>query len=240
MRILLVVALVLGAAAAPAAADTTLVPRDGQVWTAADTHELVAYASDYEELPRAFAFAVATSPAIDADGLLAAPIDRFAAPAQPDRPGIYAAPIALGTPGTYYWQAAYAGEDGDTYALPIRTLTIVAPPPPDAPEPPVAVPPPVASPPPATLPAPDAATVRIAVRRAIHVATHMVSRGLVYRCARAPAAATCRPAWHDVRFRYRGTLRLRFGATPITAAFTGTRVPHGHRRARPVTWATTI
>jgi hypothetical protein len=237
---LFVVALIFAAAAAPAAADTTLVPRDGQVWTASEPHELVVYASDYAALPAAFAFAVATSPATGADGLLADPIARAVAPAQPAHPGIYAAPVALATPGTYYWQAAYADDDGDTYASAIHTLTIVAPPPPDAPAPPVALAPPVAPPPAATPRPPDVATVRIAVRRAIHAATRRVARGLVYRCTRAPAAATCRPSWHDVRFGYRGTLRLSFAASPIAATFTGTRRLRGHARARAVTWATSV
>jgi hypothetical protein len=104
----------------------------------------------------------------------------------------------------------------------------------------VLVPPPVAPLPVAAPRAPDAATVRIAVRRAIHAATHMVPHGLVYRCTRTPAAATCRPSWHDVRFRYRGTLQLSFAASPITARFTGTRAPRHHGRARVVTWTTSV
>jgi hypothetical protein len=68
----------------------------------------------------------------------------------------------------------------------------------------------------------------------------MVPRGLVYRCVRAPAAATCRPSWHDVRARYRGTLQLSFAASPITATFRGTRAARGHRRAHAVTWARSL
>ena len=176
-------------------------------------HEFVVYASDYEELPDAFAFAVATSPATDADGVLTGTvIDDYLAPAQPDRPGIYAALTSLvapwlGTPGTYYWQASYIDDDGDTYASPVRTLTIIPQPPPDPPAAPVpiATPPPAAPLPVATPRPPDAGTVRIAVRRAIHAVTHMIPRRLVYRCAAEPAAANCRPSWRDVRARYRGT-----------------------------------
>ncbi len=240
MRLCLLVTLLLGAFAAPAAADTTLVPRDGQDWTVGGAQAFVAYASDYDELPDAFTFAVAASPATDPDGVLAASIDRYIAPAQPDHPGIYAAPAALGTPGTYYWQASYEDDDGDTYALPVRTLTILAAPPPDPPTQPVLVTPPAARLPVAAPRPPDGGTVRIAVRRAIHAATHMVPRGLTYRCVTSPGAATCRPSWHDVRFRYRGTLRLAFGASPITARFTGTRAPRRHGRARVVTWTTSL
>src|SRR3954452_12578346 len=84
MRVcLVVVALILGVLAAPAAAQTeplppgtTVVPRDGQVWTASswpdatpfEMQELVVYASGYEDLPDAYAFAVATSPATTPDG----------------------------------------------------------------------------------------------------------------------------------------------------------------------------
>ena len=181
---------------------------------------------------------------MDADGLLADPIDRYDAPAQAGRPGIYAAQTSLGaqwlgTPGTYYWQATYADDDdGDIYASAVRTLKVVAAPPPAPPAPPIAVAPPTpAAPAPAVTPRPpDAATVRLAVRRAIHHATHMLARGLVYRCA----GATCRPSWHDFRNRYRGTLQLTFGPSAITAAFTGTRAPRGHGRARTVTWRTTV
>jgi hypothetical protein len=244
MRVCLVVVLLLGVLAAPAAADTeplpagtTLVPRDGQEWTALRPQAFVAYASDYDELPDTFAFAVASDPTTTPEGLLANPTDWYVARAQPDHPGIYLAPVGLGAPGTYYWQASYADDDGDTYVSLVRTLDVVAPPPPDAP----AAIAPEAPPPAAVLPAatprpPDPATVRIAVRRAIHAATHMLPRGLMYRCA----ATTCRPSWHDFRFRYRGTLALSFGAGPITVMFRGTREPLGHGRARAVTWTTAL
>jgi hypothetical protein len=262
VRVCLLVALILGLVAAPAAADTeplppgtTIVPRDGEVWTASswpgatpfEMHQLAVYASDYDELPDTFAFAVAATPATDADGLLAAPIDGYAAPAQPEHVGIYAATTSLGaewlgTPGTYYWQASYVDdEDGDTYASPVRSLQVIPPPPPDVPQPLIPIGPPPARPLPAATPRPpDPRTVRTAVRRAIHAATHRVAHKLVYRCVRAPAAATCRPSWRDVRNRYRGTLRLAFGANPITATFRGKRVPRRHGHARAVTWATTL
>src|SRR4051812_5069380 len=141
MLIFLVVALMLGALAAPAAAQTeplpygtAIVPRDGQVWTASSwpaatpsqMHEFVAYANNYDELPDAYAVAVASTPATGVDGLLADALDRYAAPAQPAHPGIYAALTSigarwLGTPGTYYWQASYI-DDGETYASPVRAL----------------------------------------------------------------------------------------------------------------------
>jgi hypothetical protein len=244
------VALLLGIWAAPAAADTeplppgtAVTPRDGQVWTASGAGSFVVYASDYDELPDAFAFTVAATPALDADGLLAAPIDRYTAPAQAGHPGIYEALIRpgavwMGTPGTYYWQAAYTDDDGDTYASPARALTVLAAPAPDTPAPPAAAAPPAAPLPAAVPRPPDAATVRTAVRRAIHAATHVIPRGLVYRCVPAPAAATCRPSWRGPRARYRGTLRLAFGASAVTAAFAGTRIRHG--RARAVTWTTSI
>jgi hypothetical protein len=248
MRVCLVVVLLLGVLAAPAAADTeplpagtTVVPRDGQAWTALGSQTFVAYIGDYDELPDELAFAVASDPATGPDGLLAHPIARYAAPVQPGHPGIYAASPGLGTPGTYYWQATYADdEEDDVYASEVRTLTVVAPPPPDVPQPVIPYLPPPAAPPAATPRPPDARTVRIAVRRAIHRATHMVGRRIVYRCAPTPAAATCKPSWRDVRYRYRGTLRLTFGASTITATFRGRRVPRGHGHARAVTWATTV
>jgi hypothetical protein len=244
MRVCLVVALLFGVLAAPAVADTeplppgtTLVPRDGQVWTTSQGQDFVAYASDYDELPDAFAFAVATSPATGPDGLLADPVDSYVAPAQADHPGIYAAQGSLATPGTYYWQASYADDDGDTYASPVRALKIIAPPPPDAPTAAVTVSPPPAAPLPVAVPRPpDAGTVRIAVRRAIHAATHMIPRALVYRCS----GVTCHPSWRDFRNRYRGTLHLDFGTSAITATFAGTRVPRRHGHARAVTWATSL
>src|SRR5947209_16174949 len=111
MRACLMVALIFGVLAAPAAADTEPVPastdifpRDGQVWTASSwpaatpfqMREFVVYATDYAELPDVFAFAVASSPETGADGLLEHPIDGYTAPAQPDRPGIYAVQTSLG------------------------------------------------------------------------------------------------------------------------------------------------
>jgi hypothetical protein len=264
MRLWLMVALILGAMTAPAAADTeplpagtVVAPRDGQGWTASswpgatpsEMHDFAVYAADYDDLPDAFAFAVATSPETSADdGLLAHPISSYPAPAQPDRLGIYTARTSvgdrwLGTPGTYYWQASYIDVDeGDTYAGPVRTLTIIARPPPEAPPPPVA--PALPPPPPSVIAAtprpPDVGTVRTVVRRAIHSVTHMVPRNLVYRCTRMPAAATCRPSWRDFRARYRGTLHVRFETGAITATFSGKRTPFGHRRARAVTWTTVL
>jgi hypothetical protein len=178
---------------------------------------------------------------------LAAPIDTYVAAQDPVHPGIYTARTSLGaswlgTPATYYWQTYYVDDDdGDTYASAVRAVKVIAQPPPDAPAPPVtAAPAPVARPS-ATAPRPpDEGTVRIAVRRAIHAATRMVPRRLVPHCTRAPAAATCRPSWRDVRARYRGTLHLTFGASAITATFRGIRAPRRHGHARAVTWATSL
>jgi hypothetical protein len=263
MRLGFLVALIFGVLAAPALADTEplpagteVVPRDGQIWTASswpnatpfEMRDFVVYASDYEELPDEYAFAVAADPATDAHGILTNPIDRYEAPAQPLHPGIYAAPTSLGarwlgTAGTYYWQASYVDDDdGDLYISPVRALTIVAQPPSD---PPVAPTLPAPARLPAVLPVatprpPSPGTVRIALRRAIAAATHRSPRGIVYRCTRAPAAATCRPSWRDVRFRYRGTLSLTFGTSAITATFRGTRVPRKPGKVRAVTWATSF
>src|SRR5262249_13418093 len=77
---------------------------------------------------------------------------------------------------------------------------------------------------------------RRAAARATPPATHRGPRGSTSRGPAAPAAATCRPTWRDVRYRYRGTLRLTFG-NAITATFRGTRVPRHHGHARAVTWA---
>jgi hypothetical protein len=246
MRVCLVVALLFGLMAAPATADTeplpagtTVVPRDGQVWTASAPQDLVVYASDYDDLPDAFAFAVATSPATGPDGLLADPVARYTAPAELGHPGIYAARISLAAPGTYYWQATYADEDeeDDVYASDVRAVTVMPQPPPETPTTPVTVSPAPAAPLPVATPRPpDAATVRIAIRRAIHAATHMLPQRLVYRCR----DVTCRPSWRDFRNRYRGTLELTFGPAAVTARFAGTRVPRRHGRARAVSWTTTV
>src|SRR3954471_9007356 len=256
--LILLVALMLGVMAAPAAAQTepmpsgtAIVPRDGQVWSASSwpaatpfqMHAFVAYASTYDELPDAFVFTVANTPATGADGLLANAIDRYDAPAQPDHPGIYAATTSLGarwrgTPGTYYWQATYVEDDEDeAYASSVRAFTVIAQPPPDVAAPPAVILPP---PPTAILPAPsprppDASTARAIVPRATAPATHRVARGLVYRCA----GAICRPSWRDARFRYRGTLTIAIGANGITASFTGKRTSSG-RTARAVAWSTPV
>src|SRR5205807_2074969 len=108
----------------PLPSGTVVLPSDGQAWTASSwpnatpfqMQKFVAYASQYEALPDAFAFAVATSPATDANGLLRTPIDHYVAPAQPDHLAIYAAQTRLdatwlGAPGTYYWQASYVDDD---------------------------------------------------------------------------------------------------------------------------------
>jgi hypothetical protein len=87
-----------------------------------------------------------------------------------------------------------------------------------------------------------ASTTRIILRRSILAATHRSHRGLTYRCATAPAAATCRPSWRDLRYRYRGTLRISTGVGGITASFAGTRTTRTCERrcARSLTWTVTL
>jgi hypothetical protein len=97
---------------------------------------------------------------------------------------------------------------------------------------------PVAPPPPRLA----ASTARIIVRRAILAATHRSHRGLNYGCVTAPAAASCRPSWRDLRYRYRGTLQIQIGAAGIDVTFTGTRAARSctGRCARALTWTTTL
>jgi hypothetical protein len=261
VRIVLLIAMLTGALAAPASAQhaeplpagTWLVPRDGQTrpassWPAATPFEMASftiYTSDYAEAPYDFDVAVATSPATDARGLLLAAnvVDRYEAIPRRDFPDIYDARTALvaqwlSIPATYHWQASYE-HAGEIYAGPVRSLTVVPAPPPDPPQPPAARAPYVA-PPPAALPPPPlaATTARIVVRRLIAAGTHRLARGLVYRCASVPGGATCRPSWRDARYRYRGTMQLTPGAAGIAATFTGTRSRGAHARA--VTWSAVL
>jgi hypothetical protein len=261
VRIVLLIAILAGALAAPASArsaeplpaGTWLVPRDGQTrpassWPAATPFEMASftiYTSDYDEPPYDFDIAVATGPETDPEGLLVAAnvIDRFEAVPRSDFPDIYDGRTVLdarwlANPATYYWQASYA-HGVEVYAGPVRSLTVIPATPPDPPQPPAARAPYVAPPPAAPAPRPLAAsTARIVVRRAIAAGTHRLPRGLVYRCTTAPGAATCLPSWRDARHRYRGTLRITSGAGGIAATFTGTRMRGS--QARAVTWSATL
>ena len=221
MSMLLAIAL-----AAPAQADTWLLPRDGLTVKTTDPVAFAIYLDEYDELPYDVDIVVAT------DAALTDVVARYEAEPLAAFPTIYSVTAAgwTTTPGTYYWQASYGDE-----SYPVRTLTIVPAPPPDPPSPPAAVTPYVAPPPPPATPPPlDPATARVIVRRAIAAATHRFARGLVYRCTSAPGAATCRPSWRDARFRYRGTLTIATGLHGITASFTGTR------SGRRVSWSATV
>jgi hypothetical protein len=238
---------------------TWLIPRDGFMWKASswpsalpsqmlDFTVYLNYQDEYDELPGDVDVEVATAPEIDADGTLAdaGVIDRYEADPVAGYEGIYSARTRTGAewaarPGTYYWQATYESyEDGDEelYAGPVRALVIVAAPAPDPPQTEIlAVPPAAATPPgPLIVPRPLApGTARAVVRRAILAATHRDYRGLTYRCTTAPGAATCRPAWRNARYRYRGTLKIATGLAGISASFTGTRAVRScaRRCARP-------
>jgi hypothetical protein len=230
----------------PLPAGTWVLPVDGAThqassWPQATPFEMLGFAvylNGYDELPEQFDIAVASGAGTTSEGLLtpANVIDRYAAPARPDVPSIFTARTALdsrwlGTPGTYHWQASFTTGDGDVYAGPVRSLTVVPAPPPDPPQAPAAVAPFVAPPPAAPARPPLAAsTARIVVRRAIAAGTHRVARGLVYRCVTAPGAGTCRPSWRAGRYRYRGTLRITSGAGGISATFEGTRTRGSQRR----------
>jgi hypothetical protein len=255
MRMLALALLVFAALAAPAAAQyaeplppgTWLVPADGAMihassWPAATPSEMQSftiYTGDYATLPYDFDVDVATSPGTDPQGLLigANVIDRYEAVPRESLPHIFDARTALAaqwlaTPATYYWQASFTTGDGDVYAGPVRSLTVVSAPPPDPPQAPVPPVPYVAPPPPAPARPPLAATTaRRIVRRAIAQGTRRLARRLTYRCTTAPGAATCRPSWRDDRYRYRGTLRINAGANGISATFAGTRSRTGTPRA---------
>jgi hypothetical protein len=232
-RRLISTAIVLGALVAPAAAaaDGWLIPPDGAArvassWPSATSFEMLEftlYLDDDEGVPEPFQIDVATSPAIDAADVVA----TYTATPRADDPKILSARTStgdrwLGTPGVYYWRAR-STEDGA--ALPVRTLRIT----PALAADPIATP----APAPAVAPAPiaqvlvqprlAASTARIAVRRAIALATQRSPRGLRYRCVTAPGAASCRPAWRDTRYAYSGTLAVSAALDGLTAAFSGVR-----------------
>lgn len=220
MRTVLISAALAIALAAPARADTWLLPRDGLTVKTSDPVSFAIYLDEYDELPYDVDVVVAR------DAALTDVVARYEAEPLEGHPTIYSVSASGLSTGTYYWQASY-GDD----VFPVRALTVVPAPPPDPPSSPVVVAPYVPPPPPAVAPRPpDPATARAIVRRAIAAATHRVARGLVYRCA----GATCRPSWRDTRFRYRGTLTITTGVDGIRAAFTGTR------SGRRVTWSVAV
>ena len=227
MRTALISLALFAALAAPARADTWLLPQDGI--TVKTTHPVAftVYLAEYDEPPYDVDVVVAT------DAALTDVVARHEAEPLAGFPTIYSASAGswAATPGTYYWQASFGDE-----TFPVRTLTVVPPPPADPPTGPAVTAPYVAPPPPAVTPRPpDASTAREIVRRAIAAATHRLARGLIYRCA----GATCRPSWRDARFRYRGTLTITTGASEIRASFTGKR-SGGGRAARTVAWSTAV
>jgi hypothetical protein len=223
--------ILLMAFAPPAHADTWLLPRDAMTVKTTDPVAFTVYLDEYDELPYDVDVVVAR------DAALTDVVARYEAEPLAQYPTIYSA-IAdtwTATPGTYYWQASY-GDD----AFPVRSLIVVPAPPADPPAAPVVAAPYVAPPPaPAARPPMAASTAREIVRRAIAAATHRIARGLVYRCVSAPGAATCRPSWHDMRFRYSGTLQITAGVNGVRAAFTGRRTGGG-RRGRTVSWTTAV
>jgi hypothetical protein len=270
MRIVLFAVLLAALSAPPARAE--VVPFPGETWVApgqgfawrasgwpaalpSEMFDFTVYLDEYEHLPETLAVEVATVPDADPDGTLAdaTVIERYDARPIAGHPQIFTARTRVearwvASPGTYYWQATYVeDEDGEEelYASPVRSLSIFAAPPPDPPQarsgpPPVVTPvpsEPVAAPPPLA-----ARTARVIVRRAILAATHRGHRGLTYACTTAPAAATCRPAWRDGRYRYGGTMHIESGADGISVAFAGTRARGSCERrcARSVSWTTTL
>jgi hypothetical protein len=258
MRIVVLAATLAALLAAPAEADTWLVPSDGATrpassWpnaTPFEMTEFTIYWDEYDQAPYDFDIEIATSPDTDDDGTLddANVIDRYEAPLKPGYDDIFAARTSpdrqwVATPGTYYWQAFYEEDDGTVGAQDVRSLTIVPAPPPDPPQQPVAPAPYIASPPPAPPPQPlGPALARAIVRRTITSWTRRLAHGLAYRCATVPGAATCRPSWYDARHRYRGTLKIASGVHGIVATFSGTRTVRScaRRCTRRVSWATAM
>ena len=228
MRSMLISLALAIALAAPAHAETWLVPAQGLTVETSDSVGFTAYLDEYDELPYDVDIVVAR------DAALTDVVARYEAEPLAAFPTIYSVNASgwTETPGTYYWQASY----GDA-VFPVRQLTVVPAPPPDPPSAPVVTAPYVAPAPSATVTPrpPDASTARAIVLRAIAAATHRLARGLVYRCA----GATCRPSWRDTRFRYRGTLTIATGVSGITASFSGKR-SGGGRPARTVTWSTAV
>jgi hypothetical protein len=220
MRTVLISAALAIALAAPARAQTWLLPSDGRTVDTDDPIAFTAYLDEYDELPYDIDVVVAR------DAALTDVVARYEAEPLAAFPTIYSVNAASLTPGTYYWQASY-GDD----VFPVRSLIVVPAPPPDPPAAPVVVAPYVAPAAPQAAPRPpDAATARAIVRRAIAAATHRIARSLVYRCA----GTTCRPSWRDTRYRYRGTLTIATGVDGIRASFMGTR------SGRRVTWSVAV
>ena len=244
------------------------VPRDGALvpassWPAATPFEMVdftVYASAPFLLAGPFEVEVATSSKPDPDGTLpdAAVVERLTATPRAGFTGIFSARVDVGaqwagTPGTYWWQATFrrtdpaAGCDPCVYGTPVHRLVL------GPPEPAAASP--GASPRPGSAPAAGgggasyldvAPLTRGAARRAARATIRRRigerPRRLRTRCAfPTPFDATCRSAWRDQSFRYRGRMFVWSGAGGIGASFTGTRTLRGcHRAARrcatPVRW----
>ena len=221
-------------------------------WPAATAAELPGFAI-YAYAPfllaGPFDVEVATSPEPDPDGTLAdaARVDRLVATparrlhgdllgARPDVGAQWA-----GTPGTYWWQAysrridPASGCDPCVYASPLHRL-VLGPPQPAAATPggspaPGLVPPGGAAGPSYLEVAPlTRAGARRAVRAAVRRRTGVRARRLRARCTfPTPYDATCRSAWRDDGFRYRGTMFVWSGAAGNGASFSGTRTVRGCR-----------
>ena len=234
----------------------TVVPPDGALrpassWPAATPFELpdfTIYASAPFVLAGPFAIEVATSSKPDPDGTLpdAAVVDRLVATPRAGFTGIFSARPDVGaqwagTPGTYWWQAYFrrtdpaGGCDPCVYASPLHRL-VLGPPQPAAAAPggsrrPGPVPPGGAAGPSYLDVAPlTRAGARRAVRVAVRRRTGVRARRLRARCTLAtPYDATCRSAWRDAGFRYRGTMFVWSGAAGKGASFSGTRTVRGCR-----------
>jgi hypothetical protein len=236
--------------------------RPASSWPHATNFEMFEF-TIYSDFPpgadERFELEVATGPALDPDGTLAdaARVDAYAAPRRTGFSDIFSARTNvasrwLATPGTYYWQAYYREPDepGEPpYATPLQRITITPhrdPDPPDPPKRPRPAAPPAALPP---APPPPPA-IRVAPRLTLRAARESASlrirretgrrpRALRSACAReSDFIVTCRLAWRDARYTYRGTMTVRSRPAGIRASLRGSRTRRAclRRCGRAIRW----
>ena len=248
--------------------DAWVLPADGashpaSSWPHATTFEMFEF-TIYSDFPAGederFDLEVASAPSLDPDGTLAdaARVDAYAVPRRAGFDEIFSARTNvasrwLATPGTYYWQAYYREPDepGEPpYATPLQRITITPqrdpdPPDPPRPPPPPAAPPAALPPPPPPPPAVKAAprltlrAARKALRPTIRRETGRRPRGLRAACDReTDHIVTCRLAWRDARYTYRGSMTVSSRPSGIRATLRGSRTKRAcdRRCRRAIRW----
>ncbi len=258
----------LGSAAAgdtqPLPSGSYATPADGASWPAsswpdATNFEMFEF-TIYSDFPAGaddrFDVEVATGPGLDPDGTLAdaARVDAYAVPRRAGFSDIFSARTNvasrwLASPGTYYWQAYYREPGEAPYATPLQRITITPhrdPDPPDPPRRPRPAPPPAVLPPAPPPPPVVKAAARLTLRAAretgrvtIRRETGRRPRGLRSVCDReTDYIVTCRLAWHDARYTYRGAMTVTSRPSGIRASLRGARTQRACRRRcrRAIRW----